>query len=709
MYSPEDQQRYDRLGREIARRAIPDTAAEALREAEELGDLLRFHEYRYYVLHDPLISDYEYDQLYKRLQAIEDRWPDAVREDSPTRRVSPDLAGDLPEVTHLTPMLSLDNSYDAEDLLEFDRQVRKLTGIADGPVEYAVEPKYDGGTITLVYEDDRLLRSATRGDGVRGEEITHNARTIRALPLQAAFSRYGIRRAELRGEAIIRKDTFHQVNARREEEDLPLFANPRNAATGGLRVKDPRDAASRGLEAFIYQLGFAEGDGGADMLPRFPTHREALETLEALGFRTPREERAERIVCPDIHAVVRFCEEWAEKRDSYPYEIDGMVIKVNRRDLQDRCGYTSHHPRWAIAYKFKARQATSRLLAVEYQVGKVGSITPVAKIEPVPLAGVTVSSVSLHNEDFIRGKDIRLGDRVLVERAGDVIPYIVKPLAELRDGSEQEIRFPTECPVCHSPLFREPDEAAWRCVNSGCEAQTLQRIIFHASKDAMDIEGLGRSTVERFFELGWVRSIADIYRLDYAAISELEGFGPKSAENLRLAIEKAKGNPIHRLLHSLSIHHLGKKAARLLAAELAYVPDLAEWSEERFLGIKDIGPVVAKNVMAFFGNPMNVAMLLEMEGLGVNLRQTEEDKPRALPTDGPFSGKTILFTGTLVRMGRKEAQELAEKAGARNLGAVSANLDILVVGASAGSKLKKAQELGTVEILTEDEFLNRIA
>lgn len=705
MYAPEDIKHWNDRTADYLTRDLPAGNADAAMWARELGDVLRFHEYRYYVLHDPLISDYEYDKLYKKLQAIESLWPEVVQEDSPTRRVSPDLTSDLPEVTHLTPMLSLDNSYDENDLREFDRQVRKLTGMPEGEIEYAVEPKYDGGTITLVYENDRLVRSATRGDGIRGEEITANARTIRSVPLQAAFSKRGIQRAELRGEAIIRKETFHRLNAQREEQDLPLFANPRNAATGGLRMKDPREAAGRGLEVFVFQLGFAADADGVSQLPNLPTHWQTLDLLDQLGFKVPKSERKR---CRDIGEVIAFCREWESRRDNYPYEIDGMVVKVDRRELQEKCGFTSHHPRWAIAFKFKARQATSRLLAVEYQVGKVGSITPVAKIETVPLAGVTISSVSLHNEDFIRNKDLRIGDRVLVERAGDVIPYIVKSLPEWRTGAEEPIVFPTHCPVCGSPLWREPDEAAWRCENSGCEAQIKQRILFHVSKDAMDIEGLGRSTVDRFFELGWIKGVADIYRLDTRPMADLEGFGAKSADNLRKAIEKAKSNPVHRLLHSLSIHHLGKKAARLLAAEVAYVPELANWDEARFLAIKDIGPVVAHNVMAFFARPENMAMLKDMEALGVNMRQTEEDIPRVLPADGPLAGKTILFTGTLEKMGRKEAQDLAEKAGARNVSAVSGQLDILVVGASAGSKLKKAQSLGTVAIWTEEEFINQV-
>ncbi|HRF41554.1 MAG TPA: NAD-dependent DNA ligase LigA, partial [Saprospiraceae bacterium] len=364
--------------------------------------------------------------------------------------------------------------------------------------------------------------------------------------------------------------------------------------------------------------------------------------------------------------------------------------------------------RWAIAFKFKAKQATTKLLNVEFQVGKVGSITPVAKLDPVALAGVTVSSVSLHNEDFIRNKDLRLGDTVLVERAGDVIPYIVKPMEELRDGSEQEIAFPTNCPVCQSKLVRAEDEAAWRCENPDCEAQLLQRMIHHVSKNAMDIDGFGESQIDRFYRLGWLHSIADIYRLDYEAIAQLEGFGEKSAGNLRKAIEKARQNPLHRLLHSLSIHHLGIKAGKLLAAEIQNLWELKDWDEERFHQIKDIGPVLTHNVIRFFQNEKNVALLKDMESLGVNFQQTEDDRPKAVSADAPLAGKTILFTGTLTKMGRKEAQAKAEAAGAKNISAVSGNLDYLVVGEDAGSKLKKAQALGTVTILTEDAFLELV-
>ena len=486
---------------------------------------------------------------------------------------------------------------------------------------------------------------------------------------------------------------------------MAVFANPRNAATGGLRMKSAKKSSKRGLEAFIYQLGYAEGTEGNDILAEFKTHNESINLLGELGFKVPT---IERKVCKNILKAIDFCLEWQEKREEYPYEIDGMVVKVNSRELQEKCGYTSHHPRWAIAFKFKAKQATTKLLHVEYQVGKVGSITPIAKLNPVHLAGVTISSVSLHNEEFIKSKDLRLGDTVLVERAGDVIPYIVKAMKELRDGSEKVIAYPTICPIntteASVELIQEEGEAAWRCPLCVCGAQDLQRIIFHVSKSAMDIDGFGKSYVERFYKLGWVKTIVDIYRLDYNKIAELEGFGEKSAKNLEEAINKAKQNPISRLLHSLSIHHLGKKASKLIAQKIDHVLDLKDWTEENFTDIKDIGPVVAKNVIAYFSDLENLELLQEMEALGVNMRQTEADKPLEIADDAPLAGKTILFTGSLQTMKRKEAQEMAQKAGAKVISAVSSKLNILVVGEKAGSKLKKAQALGTVEIISEEEF-----
>lgn len=464
----------------------------------------------------------------------------------------------------------------------------------------------------------------------------------------------------------------------------------------------------RGLEAFIYQVGYAIDKDGNDVIANLKTHNGGIELLENLGFKVPAITKNERKVCATIEEAAAFCDKWQEDREKYDYEIDGMVVKVNDLALQEKAGYTSHHPRWAIAFKFKAKQATTRLIDVEYQVGKVGSITPVAKLEPVQLAGVTVSSVSLHNQDFITSKDLRINDQVLVERAGDVIPYIVKAMDELRDGSEIPIAFPTECPSCNTTLTRVENEAAWRCPNYSCEAQLLQRMIHHVSKDAMDIDGFGKSYVERFHGLGWLKTVADIYRLDYEKVAELEGFGKRSAAKMEKAINKAKANPLHRLLYSLSVHHLGRKVSKLLAEEIQHVSDLKAWKEEEYVSIKDVGPKVAENVMAFFADEANLALLQELEELGVNVRQTEADKKVAPVEDGVFSGKTILFTGKLQQMNRKQAKEKAQAVGARLISAVSSKLNILVVGEKAGSKLKKAQAVGTVTIMTEAEFLEKV-
>ncbi|MFN8337562.1 MAG: NAD-dependent DNA ligase LigA [Saprospiraceae bacterium] len=573
MYAPTEQQHLMNSSKQFLQ------SSATIDDIKTLRDVLIFHERKYYIEDNPLISDYEYDILFKQLQALEDQNPTLVTLDSPTQRVSTDLSGDFPPVQHTVPMLSLENSYNEDDLNDFDTSIKKLCNLDSNlDVEYCVEPKFDGGSIALVYENDVLVRAATRGNGSFGEEMTPNARTMPSIPLNAAFSKYGIVKAELRGEALIRKDNFEKINKEREKDGLTLFANPRNAATGGLRTKDANETRKRKLEAFVYQLAYAIDKDGNSVLPNLITHVKGINLLGELGFKIPNEEKS---VCKNIAAVHQFVQKWEEKRDNYAYEIDGMVIKVNQLEMQEKCGFTAHHPRWAIAYKFKAKQATSKLLSVEYQVGKIGSITPVAKIEPVYLAGVTVSSISLHNEEFIRLKDLRLSDTVLVERAGDVIPYIVKSFPELRTGIEEIINFPTLCPINDTDhainLVKEEGEAAWRCPNCVCGAQDLQRMIFHVSKEAMDIDGFGKSYVERFYDLGWLHDISDIYNLDYEKIAALDGFGVRSAENIRSAVEKAKKNPIHRLLHSLSIHHLGKKAAKLIAEQINHVFDLKDW------------------------------------------------------------------------------------------------------------------------------------
>ncbi len=711
MYTKDQEQYYYEESRKfLGERELPVGAA-AEEEMRALEDLLRYHEWRYYVKDDPVISDYEYDLLMKRLQALEKAYPEYASADSPTQRVSSDLTEDFPTVEHLFPLLSLANSYEAADLREFDEQIKKLLNLPEGEkIEYAVEPKFDGSSLGVTYEEDRMSWAATRGDGIMGEEITANARVIRTVPLKASFSSKGIYRAEVRGEVLIRKDEFVKINAEREELGEPLFANPRNAAAGSLRMKDPKEVARRRLVWIAYRLGYVgDEDGNALPMP-FERHSEATAWLSDLGFRTPRQPD-ELKVCVGIEEAIEHCLEWEAKRDAYPFEIDGMVLKINRYEWWERCGYTAHHPRWAIAFKFKARQATTRLVGVTFQVGRTGVITPVGKLEPVSLAGATISSVSLHNEDFIRERDLRIGDKILLERAGDVIPYVVKALTDVRDGSEKPIVFPEFCPVNDTDepvrLVRQKGEAAWRCPHCVCGKQTLRKLMFFVSKDGMDIDGFGAAMVERFYEQGWLRNFADVYRLPYGEIEKLPGFGKKSVENLRVAVEKSKNNPLHRLLQSLSIHQVGPKAAKLLAARVENVFELAKWDEERFRDISEIGPIIAQNVMEFFRQEENLRVLRELEELGVNVKRTQEDLPPAERT-GPLAGKTILFTGSLQHMSRKEAKELAERAGARVLSGVSSNLNILVVGEKPGSKLRKARELGTVEVWGEKEFLERV-
>lgn len=701
MYTSIQQKNLHELGLKYLKQDLLSSDIESLRE------VLKFHEWKYYVENSPLISDFDYDILYKKLEAIETLNPDLIAADSPTQRVSSDLNQDFPSISHIVPMLSLENSYDAEDLRKFDEQVHKFGQVEiEELINYCIEPKFDGGSIALVYESDFFLRSATRGNGTEGEDISLNAKTLPSVPLKAEFSKYGIHRVEIRGEAVIPKKVFQEINDKRASEDLSLFANPRNTAAGGLRVKNPVETRDRGIEVFAFHLAHASDLKGNDMILKFPSHHEQITLLKSLGFKTTDPDQMNSM---GIEVVIEKSLDWEKNREFFPYEIDGMVIKVSDYLLQQKCGATTHHPRWAIAYKFKAKQAITTLIGVEYQVGKIGSITPVAKVAPVFLAGVTISSISLHNEDFILSRDLRIGDHVLIERAGDVIPYIVKALTELRSGQEQAIVFPEFCPINSVDqviLTKEEGESAWRCTNCKCGAQDLQKIIFHVSKDAMDIDGFGKSYVERFYELAWIKDISDVYNLDYQAIAELEGFGERSAQNLYLAIEHAKSNSLSKLLHSLSIHHLGKKASKLLAENIQSIYDLQQWSIEDFIKIKDIGPVVAQNVSEYFSQQANIALIKRLEERGVNVLQTADDKPQELPADAALSGKTILFTGSLSQMTRDEARIKAESIGAKNLSSVSSNLDILVVGENAGSKLTKAQKMGTVQILTEQEFLD---
>ncbi|MGZ8545544.1 MAG: NAD-dependent DNA ligase LigA, partial [Flavisolibacter sp.] len=622
--------------------------------------------------------------------------PDLIVTDSPTQRVAKGLTKDFPNVQHLVPMLSLDNSYNSEDLLDFDRKARELTGLNE--IEYCVEPKFDGASISLIYENDQLVRGATRGDGVHGDDITPNIRQIRTIPLFAKFSEHGLQTVEIRGEVLINKNNFQKFNESLAEQGLAPLANPRNAAAGTLRIKDPLEVKRRKLESFVYHVSYHTVTGGKDELQ---THAQTLELLNELGFRSPEKEKK---VLKGIDAVLEYCQAFEQQRDGLPYEIDGMVIKVNDFSLQDKMGMTSHHPRWAIAYKFKARQATSKLLSVEYQVGRTGNIGPVAKIEPVHIGGVTVKSVSLFNEDLIREKDIRIGDTVLVERAGDVIPYIVKPLSELRTGDEKPIRFPKHCPSCGDELYRVPEEAAWRCTNISCPAQVLEKLMHFASKDAMDIRGLGAANIEKFYTLGLLTDIPQIYQLDYEAIGQMEGFGKKSIDNLKAAIEHSKEQPLHRIIYALGIRFVGETMAKTLAHAVNHLLDLQQFDEEALQKLEDVGPKVAGSVAQFFSNSENIEMIKTLEFLGLRL----QNEKKSLSTGGNLDGQTFLFTGTLEQLKRSEAEAMVEENGGKLISGVSSKLNYLVVGTDAGSKFEKAKKISTIRIISEDDFLKMI-
>lgn len=658
--------------------------------------MLRFHEHRYYILNDPLLSDFEYDQLFKALEKIEKENPTLITLDSPTQRVAHELTREFPTVQHLVPMLSLDNSYNADDLLDFDRKVRELSGLEQ--ISYCVEPKFDGGSISLIYENDQLVRAATRGDGVAGDEVTINIRQIHSVPLTAPFSKFGIQQAEIRGEVLMNKENFSRYNQSLTAQGLAPLANPRNAASGTLRLKDPREVAKRNLEVFVYHLSYFSLQKEEQSPVALQSHAATLGLLWELGFRSPVREKK---VFNSIQDVINYCVEFEAVRDTLPYEIDGMVIKVNEVALQEKLGMTSHHPRWAVAFKFKARQATTQLIGIEFQVGRTGAVTPVAKLEPVGVGGVMVSSISVHNQEYIAEKDLRIGDQVLIERAGDVIPQIVKSLTEARTGKEKQIQFPSVCPVCASKLFKEEEEAVWRCINLECPAQVIERIIHFVSKDALDIKGFGEANVRKFVELGLLGDIPGIYTLDFAQLASMEGFGKKSIENLQQAIELSKKQPLHRLIYALGIRFVGETTARTLANAVDHLLDFQSFSEEQLQQLEDVGTKVAGSIRQFFSNSDNIKMLHALEKLGLTLRNEKKDTH----STGNLTGKTFLFTGTLSKLKRSEAEEMVRANGGQILSGVSAKLNYLVAGEEAGSKLEKAKKIPSIHVINEQDFI----
>jgi DNA ligase (NAD+) len=656
--------------------------------AEELRRLIEHHNYLYYVEAKPEISDREFDFLLKELEQIEKEHPELITPDSPTQRVGGQPIEGFATVRHRLPMLSIDNTYNENELREFDRRVRKLLG--KEPVTYVVELKIDGVAISLTYENALFAVGATRGDGERGDDVTHNLRTIRELPLRL----HGERPApllEARGEVYMTTEELARINKERAAKGLEPFANPRNSAAGTLKLLDPRMAAERHLRLFAYSLGVVEG---VDVM----THLDSLALLRRYGFP----------VNPNINsfdtidAVIEHCNSWSDKRHALPYETDGMVIKVNDFEQRQRLGFTSKAPRWMVAYKFAAEQALTKVLSIEVQVGKTGTLTPVAHLEPVRLAGTTVSRASLHNADEIARKDIRVGDMVMVEKAGEIIPYVIRSEPGARSGNERVFHFPKKCPVCGGPVEREEGSAHYRCTNPSCPAQLKERLRFFAHRNAMDVEGLGTALVDQLVDSGLVRSIPDVYRLKLDQLLELERMGKKSAQNLLEGVADSKGRGLMRVLTGLGILHVGEHVAELLATEFGSMDELMNASVDRLTRVPGIGPERAESIHKFFHSETGRKVIEDLRSLDVKLTEDARPKPPAKGAAN-LSGKTFVITGTLEHYGRDEIEELIKSLGGKTAGSVSKKTDYVIAGEKAGSKLDKAKELG-VPVLTEKEF-----
>ena len=645
----------------------------------------------YYVLDQPLVPDADYDAALNELRAIEDAHPELVTADSPTQRVGATPQSAFAEIRHPLAMLSLSNVFDEAGLLAWAARIGRI--LPGESFTFVTEPKIDGLAVALTYVDGHLVHGATRGDGYVGEDITANLRTIPTVPLRLARTPDWPQPStiEVRGEIYMRKRDFAALNNRLERDGQKTFMNPRNGAAGSVRQLDQRVTASRPLRLFVYQLGYLKGG------PMPDTHWDALAMLRAFGFdTTPDQARL-----PDIEAVWERCQWWHERRDDLPFEIDGVVAKVDSLRQQEELGYVAREPRWATAFKFPAAQQTTRVLDIEVNVGRTGTLNPLAVLEPVSLGGVTVSRATLHNEDEIARKDIRVGDTVVVQRAGDVIPQIVQVLVDRRDGSEVPFVMPDVCPVCGAPTHREPGEAMRYCTNAACPAQLKRNVHHFVGRSAMDIAGLGDKLADRFVDLGMIGDVADIYALDFAAIAQLDGLGEKSAENLRAAVEASKAQPLPRLLNALGIRHIGERASDLLAERFGSVDAIANAPLEQIGEVAGIGPVLAQSVHDYFAEPRNLRVIEKLRAAGVKL---EDDGHASAPADGPLVGKTVVLTGRLTSMTRPEAEEALKRAGANVSGSVSKRTAVVFAGEDAGSKAERARELG-VEIMDEAAML----
>jgi DNA ligase (NAD+) len=660
---------------------------EIIQRTQDLRKTLHHHNHRYYVLDDPEISDSEYDRLMQELIRLEQTYPDLVSPDSPSARVGAPPLAKFDSIAHTIPMLSLDNGFADKDILDFDKRIKRhLDRPAD--IIYTAEPKMDGVAVELVYEDGKLLTASTRGDGVTGEVITANARTIGTVPIvmRKDLSSAPPSRLEVRGEVFIGIETFKNWNLERIDQDLAPYANPRNAAAGSLRQLDSKITASRPLEIFFYGVGVV-----ADY--EFDSHWELLQALKEWGFRINPLIRSQI----SIHDVLKYYRELSEQRHQLPYDIDGMVVKVDSLLLQQQLGATTRSPRWAIAYKFQAIQETTVLESIEIQVGRTGVLTPVAHLRPVSVAGVTVRRATLHNEDEMEKKDVRIGDTVLVQRAGDVIPEVVKVILTQRTGAEKKFSMPDKCPVCGTDAVRMEGEAATRCINSNCSAQVKERIKHFASKAAFDIEGMGDKLIDQLVEKGLLTTFADLFKLDQAILAGLDRMGEKSAENLIHAIDASKRISFARFIYALGIRHAGEHVAVLLAENFASLDDLAKCSQQDLIQIEGVGPVVAESIAGFFRQENNTDTIHSILDSGVQI--VFESGKKA----GLYEGKTFVLTGTLSGMTRRQAKDMISAAGGKVSGSVSRTTDFVVVGESPGSKLTKANDLG-VAVIDEAEF-----
>ncbi|NWQ42273.1 NAD-dependent DNA ligase LigA [Bacillus sp. EB106-08-02-XG196] len=655
-------------------------------KVNELKSLLNQYGYEYYVLDKPTVPDAEYDRLLQELLEIEANFPELKTPDSPSVRVGGKVLDLFEKVEHRTPMLSLGNAFNEQDLKDFDRRIRQAVG---DDFTYVCELKIDGLAVSLRYENGLFTQGATRGDGTIGEDITANLKTIKSIPLRLRESAT----LEVRGEAYMPKSSFEALNKAKAERGEELAANPRNAAAGSLRQLDPKIAASRNLDVFLYGIG-----GGNEV--DAASHSEGLDYLDHLGFKTNKERRK----CPSINEVIEYVNSWVDKRPNLPYEIDGIVIKVDSYEHQSKLGTTAKSPRWAIAYKFPAEEVVTTLLDIELSVGRTGVVTPTAILKPVKVAGTTVQRASLHNEDLIREKDIKIGDQVVVKKAGDIIPEVVNVLLDQRTGDERDFQMPTHCPECESELVRFEGEVALRCINPKCPAQIREGLIHFVSRDAMNIDGLGEKVISQLFSEKLISDVADIYKLTYDQLIALERMGEKSVTNLLKAIEASKANSLEKLLFGLGIRHVGAKAAKTLAQSFDTMDKLASATKEDLIGINEIGDKMADSIVAFFEQAEAEALLKELTEAGVNMLYKGAKPVSVEESDSIFAGKTVVLTGKLEQLSRNEAKEKIEALGGNVSGSVSKKTHLVIAGEDAGSKLTKAEELG-IEVWDEEKLL----